>query len=84
MEITDKILKAIEIMIDNKLSQLRFDRTVDTRIIDKIEKGYTVMIDGVRITVKSYGDSVYKKGDEVKVLLPQNNINQAYILFRKE
>lgn len=84
MEITDKILKAIEIMIDNKLSQLRFDRTVDARIIDKIEKGYTVMIDGVRITVKSYGDSVYKKGDEVKVLLPQNNINQAYILFRKE
>lgn len=84
MEITDKILKAIEIMIDNKLSQLRFDRTVDTRIIDKIEKGYTVMIDGIRITVKSYGDSVYKKGDEVKVLLPQNNINQAYILFRKE
>lgn len=84
MEITDKILKAIEIMIDNKLSQLRFDRTVDTRIIDKTEKGYTVMIDGVRITVKSYGDSVYKKGDEVKVLLPQNNINQAYILFRKE
>lgn len=84
MEITDKILKAIEIMIDNKLSQLRFDRTVDTRIIDKIEKGYTVMIDGVRITVKSYGDFVYKKGDEVKVLLPQNNINQAYILFRKE
>lgn len=84
MEITDKILKTIEIMIDNKLSQLRFDRTVDARIIDKIEKGYTVMIDGVRITVKSYGDSVYKKGDEVKVLLPQNNINQAYILFRKE
>lgn len=84
MEITDKILKAIEIMIDNKLSQLRFDRTVDARIIDKIEKGYTVMIDGVRITVKPYGDSVYKKGDEVKVLLPQNNINQAYILFRKE
>ena len=25
-------------MIDNKLSQLRFDRTVDARIIDKIEQ----------------------------------------------
>lgn len=82
--ITDELYKAVELLIDKKLSQLRFDRTVDSRIIDKTEKGYTVMINGVRTTAKSYGDSVYKTGDEVKVLLPQNNINNACILFRKE
>lgn len=78
-DIADKILKAIEIIIDKKLGQLGFDRTVDGKIIEKTEKGYLVAIEGNKVNVKLYGSAVYEKGDIVKVRIPQNNINQAYI-----
>lgn len=80
-DIADKILKAIEIIIDKKLGQLGFDRTVDGKIIEKTEKGYLVAIEGGKIEVKLNGGEFYAKGDTVKVRIPQNNINQAYIEF---
>lgn len=78
MEITDKILKAMEIMIDEKLGQLNFDRTVDAKIVEKTEKGYLVAMEGNKFEIRS-NNGAFTKGDNVRICLPQNNINQAYI-----
>ena len=79
-DIADKILKAIEIIIDKKLGQLGFDRTVDGKIIEKTEKGYLVAIEGGKINIKYNGCQAYSKENIVKICIPQNNIRQAYIV----
>lgn len=79
-DIADKILKAIEIIIDKKLGQLGFDRTVDGKIVEKTEKGYLVAIEGGKINIKYNGCQAYSKENIVKICIPQNNIRQAYIV----
>lgn len=77
--ITDELYKAVELLIDKKLSELRFDRTVTGRIVKETDGGYIVAFEGIKVNAKLYGNGEYHKGDSVLVHLPQNNINQAYI-----
>ena len=75
--ITDELYKAVELLIDKKLSQLRFDRTVTGRIVKETDGGYIVAFEGNKVTIKS--EAQYKNGSIVRVHLPQNNLNNAYI-----
>lgn len=76
-QINEQLLKAIEVMIDQKLSELHYDRTVDGKIISKTDKGYLVGISGRKIAAK--GSRSLNNGDVVRVHIPQNNWNKAYI-----
>ena len=81
MNISDEILKAIEIMIDSKLKKLDFDRTY-TGIISSVNKdGYTVKYNGTEINIKTKETSIFKKGDTVKICIPCGNIRKAYIVI---
>lgn len=80
MNISDEILKAIEIMIDSKLKKLDFDRTY-TGIISSVNKdGYTVKYSGTEINIKTTATDVFKKGDMVKFCVPCGNKRKAYIV----
>lgn len=77
MGINEKIIKSIEIMLDKKLSELAFDRTVTGRIVKETDGGYIVAFEGNKVTIKS--EAQYKNGSIVRVHLPQNNLNNGYI-----
>ena len=80
MNISDEILKAIEIMIDSKLKKLDFDRTY-TGIISSVNKdGYTVKYSGTEINIKTNATDVFKKGDMVKFCVPCGNKMKAYFV----
>ena len=80
MNISDEILKAIEIMIDSKLKKLDFDRTY-TGIISSVNKdGYTVKYSGTEINIKTTSTDVFKKGDMVKFCVPCGNKMKAYFV----
>lgn len=79
-KISDELLKAINILIDKKISSLSFDRTVDGKVLDKTSTGYLVSVEGNQINVHNFGDGEFKKNDTVKVCIPQNNIKNAYLL----
>jgi len=79
IDTTDKILKAFEIMIDKKLEDLKYDRTVTGKIVKKTDTGYMVALEGNKVNIKANDTSKHKKGDIVKIHIPLDNINQAYI-----
>ena len=76
-QINEQLLKAIEVMIDQKLSELHYDKTHDGKIVSKTEKGYLVGVSGREITAKC--SRSLNNGDVVRVHVPQNNWNKAYI-----
>lgn len=79
MKISDEILKTIEIIVDEKIKSLSFDRTVDGKIIKKTSTGYLVSVEGNQIDVSVLGNGEFNKNETVKVVIPQNNIKNAYI-----
>lgn len=81
MNISDEILKAIEIMIDSKLKKLDFDRTY-TGIVSSVNTdGYTVKYNGTEINIKTTATDVFKRGDMVKFCVPCGNKMKAYFVF---
>ncbi len=76
-QINEQLLKAIEMMIDQKLSELHYDKTLDGKIVSKTDKGYLVGVGGREIVAKC--SRSYSNGDVVRVHVPQNNWNKAYI-----
>ena len=76
-QINEQLLKAIEVMIDQKLSELHYDKTLDGKIVSKTEKGYLVGVGGREIAAKC--SRSLNNGDVVRVHIPQNNWNNAYI-----
>ena len=78
-KISDELLKAINILIDKKISSLPLYREVDGKIIDKSSSGYLVSIEGEQINIPTFGYGEFKKNDTVKVCIPQNNMKNAYI-----
>ena len=70
-------LTAINTIIEQKLATLRFDRTFDGRIVSKVPNGYIVGIEGRERQVNATGN--YSNGTTVRVHVPQNNWNKAYI-----
>lgn len=78
-KISEELLKAINILIDKKISSLQFDRTVDGKIIDKTSNGYLVSVEGNQVNIPTFGYGEFNKNDTVKVCIPQNNIKNAYI-----
>lgn len=80
MKATNEILKAIEILVDQKLNSLSFDNTIDGKIIRKTSIGYLVSVAGDNIDIPVLGNGTFKTNDIVKVHLPQNNIKNAYIM----
>lgn len=76
-QINEQLLKAIEVMIDQKLSELHYDKTLDGKIVYKTEKGYLVGVGGREIAAKCIRS--LNNGDVVRVHIPQNDWNKAYI-----
>ena len=78
-KISEELLKTINILIDKKISSLPFCRIVDGKVVNKLESGYEVAVEGTIINVKEVGNGECYPNDIVKVYIPKNNIQNAYI-----
>lgn len=80
MNISDEILKAIEIMVDSAIEKKKTTE-VYTGIISSINSdGYTVKYNGTDINIKTNTTDVFKKGDCVKFCVPCGNKRKAYFV----
>ena len=79
-QITDEILKAIDIIIDEKVKALSHDRSANGIIIKKTTKGYLVGFEGKKIDCPVINGQEFNINDTVKVVIEQNDYKKAYIL----
>lgn len=75
--IQEYILQSIDILLDKKIDNLHFDKTYDGMILESSDNGYYVGVAGKKINAET--SSTYSAGDLVKVHIPLNNWNNAYI-----
>lgn len=80
MNISDELLKTIEIMIKSEINNLDFDRTYSGIVSSVNKDGYTIKYNGTETTVKDSDTSLYKKGDIVKLCIPCGNKKQAFLI----
>lgn len=76
-----ELIDAINIIVDGKLNRANYDKTYDARI-SKVNSStsYDVEISGVVYTLPLYISRNLSVGNQVKVVVPQNNWNKAFIL----
>lgn len=82
-KITDEILKAIDLIVDEKIKKVSFYRIPDGKIVSEYESGYVVAVEGKKIHIKSSKIGL-KVNDTVKVCFPQNNAMNAFIVADTE
>ena len=75
---SESILQGIDILVQKRLEELQFDRTIDgviNRVIDAVGGVYEVATATITFTAK--GDQRYHKGDRVMVNIPQNDYTRT-------
>lgn len=75
---SESILQGIDILVQKRLEELQFDRTIDgviNRVIDAVGGVYEVATATITFTAK--GDQRYRKGDRVMVNIPQNDYTRT-------
>lgn len=79
-EISDALSDAIVTVCNKIISKAKFDKTYKCRIVRKLsDNKYVVVKDNIEHTV--YGRSNYESEQIVRVLLPQNNWTEAFIVY---
>lgn len=83
MDFGDKILEAIEIMVDEKINSLKFNRVIDGTITEVIDTNtYKVnLFDNIE-TLKSMNEQEYMVGDIVYVIVFNDNYSNKKILCK--
>ena len=81
MDIQSEIIKAIEVMIQKKVSPALMD--IPTVVIGVEGDTYKVNIDGIDYNVKDGVNISPTVGTKVWVHLPNGKINQAYIAAKR-
>lgn len=77
----EQLKEGISVYVDKKLDNIPFDRTF-TALITKVSSNntYSVLLNGVEYNnIRTIGGSCYIN-ETVKVVVPQNNYNNMYIL----
>ena len=72
----ENIFESIDAIIEQRLKDLSFDKTLTCKIISKDEKDenlYWVSNDAMKFQARASGDSSYSKGEEVYVLIPEGD-----------
>jgi hypothetical protein len=79
-EISEALSDAIFTVCNKIISKSKFDKTYKCRVVSKIsDRKYLVIKDNVEHVVA--GSSDYEVNQIVRVLLPQNNWTDAFIIY---
>ena len=75
-----QLLEAIDILIDKKISALKFDKTVKGTVTKILENNYyEVSISGVKYKLK-YRKEKLQEYSSVYILIPNNDYKNMFIL----
>lgn len=79
----DKIINAIELIIDEKINQLAFNKTLEGKITAVLTApNYTIVYNGDEYTAKAINGETYLVGDRVYILVLNNNFSNKIILCK--
>lgn len=79
-EISNTLSDVIVSVCNKIINKAKFDKTYKCRIVNKVSDGkYLVIKDNVKHTVS--GISNYENDQIVRVLLPQNSWEDAFIIY---
>ena len=83
-EIQERIMKAIQILLNSQIEDLPYDRTLTGKIIaDNGDGTFNVEIEGRLHTLKSREGLLLSPNDIVYVRVPLNKKNYKYIDMRR-
>lgn len=80
LNISDEILKSIEILIDSAFKKRKTTEVYIGNISSVNSDGYTVKYNGKEIKIKTTATGVYKRNDIVKFCIPCGNQRNAFLL----
>lgn len=80
-EALQELMKAIKFFIHEEISKASFDRTLNGRVVSIVdEKTYKVNVKNNVYELPYYGNGTLVVNDIVKVVIPENNMNNIFIL----
>lgn len=81
-EITENLFAAIDVIVDKKLSELSFNRTIVVEVLEKLdEHNYQVKYQNSKFNVYSPSIYDYKVNETAYVLVINNDINKDKFLI---
>ena len=83
MEITDNLFAAIDIIVNKKLAEIDFDRTVLVTIVKKLDEADAYLVDYKGAQFKAYriNSFDYLKQDIAYMLIPRNRLDEDKFLL---
>ncbi len=83
MKIEQKIIEAIEIIIEERIKRLKFNYMVEGTIIEVMDNNtYKVNLFGIETELKSMNNDVYEVGDIVYVVVWNSNYSNKTIVCK--
>lgn len=77
----DALIKTVSSYVDKALKDAKFDITTQGKVVEILDNGkYKVQIQGTVYTAPCFLDNVFKIDDIVKIMIPQNNWSNMFIL----
>lgn len=80
----EELLEAIDILINKRLAELKFNYKIEGRIIEIVNADiYKVEIQNNISEIKSMNGATYQVGDVVEIIVYNNNYSDKKILCKK-
>ena len=80
-EALESLMSGIEYIVEQAISKAPFDKTKVGQILSKnSDNTYAVLLDGNTYNIPFFGNGTISDGSIVKVMIPQNDYNNMFIL----
>jgi hypothetical protein len=83
-DIANEVLKSIHLIVEQKISQLRLDKTIQAIIVShpvSTKNLYKIIYQGVEYDAFSFKTDIFQVNDSVLVLVPENNFANKKIIL---
>jgi hypothetical protein len=82
--IQESLLSAIDTIVSNRVESIQADKTITAtveRCEEPLRRKYKILYNGGYIWAYAQEDKYYKQGDEVYILIPQNDMSQTKVII---
>lgn len=83
MSYTDDLLQSIDMIVSQRVQDVKFDKTIVGTIVEVKDDVYTVEYEAMKLVCYALNEAEYKVRDEVYVLIPQGDFNLRKVITGK-
>lgn len=83
MSYTDELLQSIDMIVSQRVQDVKFDKTIVGTVIEVKDNIYTVEYEAMKLVCYPLNETEYKEKDEVYVLIPQGDFNLRKVITGK-